>query len=175
MNMALLAKYKDVLHKDKQKMKDMDEQMPHSRAYSSTCSFSKSAKLPVSEEKLLKKEYVASRDKILQELDAEQIVRDKIRKNLILGAGYPQAQVEEQLQQVESMPEELIDAYIKMQKSLIKFRLANDSDFNRSRHPDAPNDSNQFEHLNNFWKFMLLSQLGLIQAIGKLSWGLPEQ
>lgn len=70
MNMALLAKYKDVLHKDKQKIKDMDSQMPHSRAYSATCSFSKSSKLPISEEKLLKKEYVASREKVLEDLDA---------------------------------------------------------------------------------------------------------
>ena len=150
MNMALLAKYKDVLHKDKQIMKNADEQNPHSRAYNSTCAFGKSTKLPIAEEKLLKKEYKASREKILQDLNVEQIVRNKIRKNLITGAGYPQSKVEEQLSKVDKVPEELIDAYIKMQKNLVKFRLANDPDFKRSKHPDAPNDSKQFEHLNDF-------------------------
>lgn len=150
MNMALLAKYKDVLHKDKQKIKNADEQMPHSRAYTATCSFSKAKKLPISEEKLLEKEYKASREKALQGLNVEHIVRDKIRKNLITGAGYPQAKVEEQLAKVEEIPEELVEAYVKMQRNLIKFRLANDPDFKRSRHPDAPNDSKQFEHLNDF-------------------------
>jgi hypothetical protein len=58
--------------------------------------------------------------------------------------------VEEQLSKVGEIPEELVEAYIKMQRNLIKFRLANDDDYKRSRHPDAPNDSKQFENLNNF-------------------------
>lgn len=124
--------------------------MPHSRAYMATCSFTKTKQLPISEEKLVQAEYKAGREKALKELNAEQIVRDKIRKNLITGAGYPQAKVEEQLAKVEEVPQELVEAYVKMQRNLIKFRLANDDDYKRSKHPDAPNDSKQFEHLNNF-------------------------
>lgn len=60
-----------------------------SRAYSSTCSFTKDKVLPMSEAVSKQNDYMKDRSKKLDEMDATSTVRDKIRRNLIINGGFP--------------------------------------------------------------------------------------
>ena len=148
--LAALAGFKAIIQADKARMQEMDHQNPQSRAYMSTCSFSKDKRAPIAEEKLLAKEWQGDGKKALAEIDAEKVVRDQIRRNLITGGGFAQAKVEETLSKVDEIPQELVEAYVKMQRNLIKYRIANDDDWAKSQSANSPNDANQFEHLKKF-------------------------
>lgn len=47
----LMQRFKAIMEADKKKMQEMEDQNPHSRAYASTCSFTKSKTLAKEEEK----------------------------------------------------------------------------------------------------------------------------
>jgi len=126
--MQLKRKYEAIVKADKEKMSDVS-QGPLSRAYISTSSFGKSNVLSKEEEKISTQDYHTDKQKKLDSLKAEPMVRDAIRRNLITGGNFPQAKVEEILQTVPTLPDELVEAYIKMQKSSIKYRLVDDEDF----------------------------------------------
>ena len=104
-------------------------QGPLSRAYLSTSSFAKSSILSKEEEKISTQDYHTDKKKKLDALKAEPKVRDAIRRNLITGGGFPQAKVESVMQNIPTLPDELVEAYLKMQKSTIKYRLVDDEDF----------------------------------------------
>lgn len=101
----------------------------HSRAYQATCSFNPSKPIPKSEEARLLKDYSADRLKKVSKLSGESVLKDEIRKNIITGGGFPQAKVEEIMGTVTELPEELVEAYIKMEKARLKFCLSEDVDF----------------------------------------------
>ena len=101
----------------------------HSRAYQATCSFNPSKPIPKSEEARLLKDYSADRLKKLSQLSAESVLKDEIRKNIITGGGFPQAKVEEMMSSVGELPAELVEAFIQMEKSKLKFCLSEDVDF----------------------------------------------
>ena len=55
----ILAEYKDLLQRDKAMMQSFQGQGPLSKAYTATCSFTKSKELPEQEEKfMVKKDYM---------------------------------------------------------------------------------------------------------------------
>ena len=62
-------------------------------------------------------------------MEAEPEVRNVIRKNLITGGGFPQAKVEELIAKIPTIPPELVQAYLDLQKSAIKYRLSEDDDY----------------------------------------------
>ena len=125
-----LERFKLIMAKDKEYMEKASyDQGAPSRAYSSTCSFTKDKTLPMSEAVLKTNDYMKDRSKKLAEINAEHTVRDKVRRNMIINGGFPQAKVEEKLGSIKEMPKELVAAYIKMQKAAIKFRLSQDDDY----------------------------------------------
>lgn len=86
-------------------------------------------------------DYMKDRSKKLSEMSAAPIVRDKIRRNLIINGGFPQSKVEEKLGAIGEIPKEITEAYMKMQKAAVRFRLAQDDDFERmqkDKFADAP-------------------------------------
>tara|TARA_B110000285_G_C15107159_1_gene608716 strand:+ start:1699 stop:2142 length:444 start_codon:yes stop_codon:yes gene_type:complete len=146
--MQLKRKYEAIVKADKEKMSDVS-QGPLSRAYISTSSFSKSNVLSKEEEKISTQDYHTDKQKKLDSLKAEPMVRDAIRRNLITGGNFPQAKVEEILQTVPTLPDELVEAYIKMQKSSIKYRLVDDEDFQAAQKSSDPITKDQFKNLQN--------------------------
>lgn len=63
-------------------------------------------------------------------MDPAAELKEQIRKNLITAGGFPQQKVDEVFKSSEIlMPPELVHAYLQMQLDCIKFRLAEDTDF----------------------------------------------
>ena len=85
--MQLKRKYEAIVKADKEKM--TDSQGPMSRAYLSTSSFGKSNVLSKEEEKISTQDYHTDKQKKLDGLKAEPMVRDAIRRNLITGGNFP--------------------------------------------------------------------------------------
>lgn len=145
---AIYAKYKAQVDADKKFMEEAEEQNPLSRAYQTTCSFSKSKTLTVEEAKLQKRGYHADQDKKLNELRAGNEVREIIRKNLITGGGFPQAKVDEIFSNKKEnqlkLPESLVKAFLEMQKATVKLRLSEDEDFKESTKPGSTQNKDQF-------------------------------
>jgi hypothetical protein len=80
-------------------------------------------------------------------MEAEPVVRNAVRKSLITQGGFPQKKVEEIMKDEPAMPDELVKAFIKMQKASIKFRLADDADYQKAVLPGALNKKEQFDFL----------------------------
>ena len=135
----ILARFKNIIEADKKKMSEMDEQNAPSRAYSSLCSFTTSKTLTQEEEKLSAQDYFADKQKKLSQISAQRQFRDQVRKNVIVGGKFPQAKVEEVMVKIPDIPQDLVKAYLEMQKSCIKFRLSEDADFKMANQPNAPN------------------------------------
>jgi hypothetical protein len=134
----MMLKFKAIIDADKVRMQSMDEdQKPLSRAYLSVSSFTKGKTLSKEEEKITKADgYHADKNKKLSTMQCESEVRNIIRKNLITGGGFPQAKVEETLAKVPSIPKELVQAYLDLQKSAIKYRLSEDEDYQNAIESD---------------------------------------
>jgi hypothetical protein len=130
----VMLKFKAIIEADKVRMEDMEEeQKPLSRAYLSISSFTKGKTLSKDEEKITKADgYHADKNKKLSTMQGESEVRNIIRKNLITGGGFPQAKVEEVLSRVPTIPKELVQAYLDLQKSAIKYRLSEDEDYQKA-------------------------------------------
>lgn len=97
-------------------------------------------------------DYMKDRSKKLAEIEALPLVKDKIRRNLIINGGFPQAKVEEKLGTIGEIPKELAEAYLKMQKACVRFRLAQDDDFEKmqkDKHADAPQNPQMYNNLKD--------------------------
>jgi hypothetical protein len=84
-------------------------------------------------------DYFADKQKKLSQISAQRQFRDQVRKNVIVGGKFPQAKVEEVMVKIPDIPQDLVKAYLEMQKSCIKFRLSEDADFKMANQPNAPN------------------------------------
>lgn len=84
---------------------------------------------------------------MLEEVHGESEVRDAIRKNLIINGKFSQAKVEEKMKEISEIPAPLVQAFLNMQKSAIKFRLDNDPDYQEMLKPGAPNNQEEIAHL----------------------------
>ena len=115
-----------------------------SRAYGATCSFSDS-KPPLSESRTA--DYMKEREKVLGEIDAQATVLDEVRRNMIVSGGFPQAKVEEKLGSVGKLPDDLIRAWVEMQRSAVKFRLSQDEDYEELKKDGAPNPAGMTANL----------------------------
>jgi len=93
----VMQKFAQILAADKAYMAvaDNNDQNPHSRAYISTCSFSKQKTLTKEEERLSMVGYAADVDKKMDALDARQELKEIVRKSLITTGGFPQAKVDQ--------------------------------------------------------------------------------
>lgn len=143
-----MQKYGGILAADQARMReDEPEQNAHSRAYASTCSFSKQKTLTLEEEKQTVQGYHADKDKRLAELQGATVLKELARKNLITGGGFPQAKVDGLFAEGVTMSPDLVGAFLEMQRAAIKFRLSEDSDFEAAVQPGAPNSAEQFQYL----------------------------
>ena len=124
-------------------MQGVDQGMP-SRAYGATCSF-RDSKPPLSESRTA--DYMKEREKVLGEIDAQATVLDEVRRNMIVSGGFPQAKVEEKLGSVGKLPDDLIKAWVEMQRSAVKFRLSQDEDYEELRNDNAPNPAGMTANL----------------------------
>ena len=130
---VIYDKYKSRVEQDKKFMEKMEEQNPLSRAYQTTCSFTKGKKMTVEEAKLQVRGYHADQEKKLNAMSASTEVKEIIRKNLITGGGFPQAKVDDifssKKEKPVELPESLVKAFLNLQKATIKFRLSEDEDY----------------------------------------------
>ena len=143
-------KYKAMIEADINLMKgiDFNDQNALSRAFISTCSFSNRKDLLPDEQKLAKQGYHLDKQKKLEALDAKHQVRELIRKNLITLGGFPQTKVDSIFTENDvDVPDDLVNAFLDMQESCIKFRLSEDSDFQVSQAGGTPDIDEQFSGL----------------------------
>lgn len=64
-----------------------------------------------------------------------------------MGGGYPQVKVEETLSSIPKIPDNLVEAYLKMQKACVKFRICNDEDYGKILCEDSPVSPDAYEFL----------------------------
>lgn len=148
----LTAKFASVVAKDRQHMgvPENNEQSAHSNAYKALCSFSSKSGLVIAdEEKQATKDYHYDENKRMQEMNGEKVLRDLCRKNLIKDGNLPQNTVDPLFADAQKMvpSKELVQAFLKMQKECIKFRLSEDDDFIAAAAPGSNLNQGQFENL----------------------------
>lgn len=139
---AIEMKYKAMIEADMKMMQgeDFNDQNALSRAFISTCSFSNRKDLLPDEQKLTQQDYFLDKQKKLASLDPKHEVRELIRKNLITLGGFPQTKVDTIFSENEiEVPADLVNAFLDMQESCLKFRLSEDSDFQVSQAGGTPN------------------------------------
>lgn len=147
----IFAKFGHLIKADQEKMAkpENNEQNPLSHAYISTCSFSKKGVVTVEEEKKMVQGYHADKTKMIAALDAKHELRELARKNLISDGNLAQGNIDPLFADAEKMipPNELVLAFLKMQKAAIKFRLSEDEDFIAASASGSTLNPGQFENL----------------------------
>lgn len=94
-------------------------------------------------------DYYADKSKKLEALDPAEVLREIMRKNLIVDGNFPQGDIDPMFADKAKfvMPKALVEGFLKMQKNCIKFRLSQDKDFQAAMAPNSQQNEGQFENL----------------------------
>ena len=125
----LMARYREQLQKDKQKMGSADAARPQSRAYQSL-DLNANNTMTAEEEKLNMQSY--HKESSEKAKTPAEFFKDKMRGSLLDSGLYKSGVVDQNLKTVDAesdIPDELKKAYFRMVKAGMKTRLANDNDW----------------------------------------------